>query len=114
GVKNNALVHGMSMRTGESWSQTYESNAPRKGDDNTDTVDGYKVGVVTLKAQPMLSIRATTTQPEIAATLGRLYGRIGMRMSETGASFAGAPFAIYHAFDEEVDLEAGIPIDKTV
>ena len=75
----------------------------------------YEIEVAVLKAQPMLSIQASTTPDQIAEVLGQLFGKITALANKRQAQIAGQPFTRYHAFDEKtVVLEAGIPVVTAV
>lgn len=121
---DDVMTYGIQMLHDENWSEIIERpfrRVPKPGSETskaaTDTINGYPVSVRDEEARPILSIRTTCRMDQISQTLGSLYGQIGVYMGRSGAQFAGQPLAIYHEYDpnkNEVDLEAAIPVNKTV
>lgn len=73
----------------------------------------YSITETEIKAQPMISIKAKCKASEISQTLGSLYGQLMAFSGKNKITVTGAPFAIYHKYSvEEVELEAGLPVDK--
>jgi AraC family transcriptional regulator len=69
--------------------------------------------IQTLEAQPMLTIRVTTT--DVAATLAELFGEVWNYLQAAGVEPAGPPFTIYHRVDQsEMEIEAGLPVGQPV
>lgn len=67
------------------------------------------------KAQPVVSIRIKCKPSEIADSLSVLLPEVMAHLTATGGKMAGPPFSRYHAWsDTEIDLEAGIPVQKPV
>jgi effector-binding domain-containing protein len=75
----------------------------------------YEVEIKDLPAQAVLTIRRTTTPGRMSEAFDEIYPQVAAYAAERGAKPAGPPFALYHAYgDEEVDLEAGIPVETAV
>ena len=63
-----------------------------------------------IDAQPILSIRASTTMDKIGEVMGPLFGEVYGCIKQSGQEPVGMPFAIYHSMDGGlVDLECGMP-----
>lgn len=74
----------------------------------------YEVVLVELTEQPIISIRTTTTTPEIGSKLGVLYGKLGKFAAKNHLKQAGAPLAFYHSYNPtgSFEMEAAVPVDK--
>jgi effector-binding domain-containing protein len=70
--------------------------------------------VVERKAQPVASIRTRCKPAEISATLAILLPEVMAHLNATGAKITGPPFSRYHAFGDEIDIEAGIPVARAI
>jgi effector-binding domain-containing protein len=71
--------------------------------------------IVERQAQPVASIRVKCKSKDIGPTLGILLPEVMAHLNSIGAKVAGAPFSRYHAWEgDEVDLEAGIPVQAKV
>ncbi|OGO37955.1 MAG: transcriptional regulator [Chloroflexi bacterium RBG_16_57_11] len=71
--------------------------------------------LVQKEAQPVLSIRTFTTEAELPALVGRVYGAIAQYLGELGESPAGPPFAAYYNMDmQHLDTELGFPVGKAL
>jgi effector-binding domain-containing protein len=93
--------------------QKIVENAPPPAPAPTETEATYKVEETTVTAQPVLTIRAKSTPQELSNKLGEIYSEIIKEMAKTGQKQTSMPFAIYHKWSaEDVDVEAGIPVDK--
>ena len=80
-------------------------------DHNEDEQPDYDTQIREYEATPILTIRRKIPTHEIAAALGSIlpavYGAAHKALGAEANAF-GAPFAIYHHFDEkEVDIEGG-------
>lgn len=79
-----------------------------------------KIEEKAITAMPTLTVTDSCALADIGATLGKLYGEIGVEMKAAGVDFAGAPFAIYHKVwvgnDNQMHfvMEAGVPVTKAV
>lgn len=72
-----------------------------------------QVACVPFAAAEVLLVPAITCQAaEIPAKLGESYGLISQWIKQNDMKMSGAPFAIYHEYDEKgvVKMEAGIPV----
>ena len=67
------------------------------------------------EAQPVLSIRTFTTETELPALVGRVYGEVAQYLGELGESPSGPPFAAYYNMDmQKLDTELGFPVGKVL
>jgi effector-binding domain-containing protein len=67
--------------------------------------------VLERQAQPVASIRCKIKPTEIATQLAIMLPEVMAHINAVGGRMAGAPFSRYHSFtDEEIDIEAGIPV----
>lgn len=65
--------------------------------------------------QPALSVRTRTNVTNLPQELGKAYGAIIAYLGETGVKAAGPAFAAYYNMDmENLDVEMGFPVEKTV
>ena len=75
----------------------------------------YEIEIREAKAQPVLSIRITTTMAEMSSLLGALFGETFACAGSLGATPCGPPFARYHTWGgAEIELEAGVPVLQPV
>ena len=66
-------------------------------------------------AQPVLSVRTTTSVHELPQVLGKTYGAIAQYLGELGEQPAGPPFAAYYNMDmQALDMEAGFPVSRAL
>jgi effector-binding domain-containing protein len=73
----------------------------------------YSCTVREVKAQPVLSVRGQTTVARLSATIGEFLGEVGRYIRGAGGKAAGPVFTRYHRrVGDEVELEAGIPVDR--
>lgn len=74
------------------------------------------IKVCTLKAQPTLVIKATTTMEEYGAVLAQILPEVWQFAVARSIEPSGPPFARFLAFhpDDTGELEAGIPIPSTI
>ena len=56
------------------------------------------------------TVRETVVGAAIPATLGRIFGLVMTALARQGVSPSGPPFAWYHTFGAELDIEAGFPV----
>jgi len=77
--------------------------------------DAATCEVVDRQPQPVASIRVRCKSSEISKTLAVLLPEVMGQITATGGKIAGPPFSRYHGFtDQEVDLEAGMPVAKAI
>lgn len=68
-----------------------------------------------IEAQPIMTIRATTTATEIGKAFHDILPTVWQYVTTNGGTPAGPPFCLYHGYSpEQVDLEAGIPVAATI
>jgi len=66
-------------------------------------------------AQPILSVRATTSVQGLPQALGEAFGAVAQYLSELGEAPAGAPFAAYYNMDaESLEVEGGFPVGRVI
>lgn len=69
--------------------------------------------VIDRPAQPVLSIRTTTSVGELPRVLGGIYGKVALRLGVLGECPAGPPFAAYYNMNmEALDVEGGFPVTR--
>ena len=79
------------------------------------TKDGKPVyQVVERDEQPVASIRVKCKPQDISKTLGELLPEVMAHLTATGARMSGPPFSRYHAWGEEIDIEAGFPVQVPI
>ena len=75
----------------------------------------YKCEFKEQPAQPVLSVRTTTSVHELPLALGKAYGAIAQYLGELGEQPAGPPFAAYYSMDmQALDVEAGFPVARAL
>lgn len=77
----------------------------------------YEIEDRVLEERPTLVMFGKVAVEEMPRFLSKAYGAVETRVAETGACFAGAPFARYRALDEkfeEFEVEAGFPLESPV
>lgn len=75
----------------------------------------FKFAITEQPAQPVLSVRFRTAVADLPQELGRVYGAVAQYLGEMGESPSGDPFAAYYNMDmEDLDVEAGFPVTKTL
>lgn len=63
--------------------------------------------------QPALAVRFRAPVQDLKQHFGRVYSMIMQYITEVGAEYAGAPFAIYRNMDmQNLDVEVGFPVSK--
>jgi effector-binding domain-containing protein len=68
-----------------------------------------------LTPRPTAAVRVTTTVPELGQAFGVHLPAVFARLAELGAGVSGAPYARYHAFEQDdVDVEIGFPVAAAV
>jgi effector-binding domain-containing protein len=71
--------------------------------------------IISRPAQPVLSIRTTTSVGELPRVLGGIYGKVALRLGVLGKCPAGPPFAAYYNMDiEALDVEGGFPVSNVL
>ncbi len=70
--------------------------------------------LLTLEAQPTLSIKDSAMVNEIGPKMGEMYGKLMKFMSEKNIKMAGPPFTIHYSWDytRPFVMEAGIPVQE--
>ncbi len=73
-----------------------------------------KIVLLTMAAQPIISMRVNCTLNEIGPKLGECYGKISDWIRKNDMKVTGAPLAIYHTFSETsaFDMEPAIPVNR--
>jgi effector-binding domain-containing protein len=75
----------------------------------------YKCEIYQQTAQPTLSIRTQVSVEKLPQVLGESYGAIGQYLASLGEAPGGAPFVAYYNMSmEDLDIEAGFPVLKTL
>lgn len=75
----------------------------------------YAVEVKELRPQAVATIRATTTQAEIGATLEQLLPEVWGYLERAGVQPGGPPFTRYHDYNpDRLEVEAGLPVPAPV
>lgn len=73
----------------------------------------YNIELKEQAAQPVLSIRKTTSVGELPQEIGKAYCSIAQHLNEIGEQPAEAPFTAYYNLDmEHLDVEMGFPVSK--
>jgi len=73
----------------------------------------YEFQLSEVKAQPVLSIRTTTSVGSLPQEIGKAYGEIMRYLQELGEAPADAPYVAYYNMDmENLDVEMGFPVAK--
>jgi len=71
----------------------------------------YKIVLKEKEAQPVLSIRKTTSVGNLPEEIGKAYESILQYLNELGEKPAEAPFTAYYNMDmEHLDVEMGFPV----
>ena len=76
--------------------------------------DRVQIKLVTIAPTHVASIRVRIKASEMGKTLATLFSEVMTHLNMVGAPTVGAPFTRYHSFGAEIDIEAGIPIEKPV
>jgi effector-binding domain-containing protein len=75
----------------------------------------YKFELSDQQAQPVLSMRATTSVANLPHILGKAYGAIINYLNEIGEKPVEAAFAAYYNMDmENLDVEMGFPVARQI
>jgi effector-binding domain-containing protein len=72
----------------------------------------YKVEIVNISSQPIVTTRMITNEKTISADIGACYHKIGMYIQKNKLNMAGPVFAFYHDL-HKIDMECAVPVDKT-
>ena len=73
----------------------------------------YEFEVKEQAAQPTLSIRTRTPQPDLPQVLGRVFGTIAQYLGGLGEHPAGPPYSAYYNMDmADLDVEIGFPVSR--
>lgn len=73
----------------------------------------FKIELNQQNAQPVLSIRTTTTLELLPNLIGESYMKIMGYLKELGEQPADAPFTAYHNLDmQNLDVEMGFPVAR--
>lgn len=73
----------------------------------------YQITLKQQAAQPVLSIRKTTSMSKLSEEIGKAYGMIVMYMQERGEQPKEAPFTAYYNM-ENLDVEMGFTVSKPI
>ena len=73
-----------------------------------------KVEVRHVEPQHTASVRQTVDRDNIADDLGRMFQLVTTALARQGVTPIGPPFARYHEWGDEVDLEAGMPVATVI
>ena len=73
-----------------------------------------KIEIRTLTVKDVASVRETIGRDDISEAMGRNFQAVGSAIAKQGAEIAGSPFARYHSFGDEIDLEAGMPVKSPI
>ncbi|HWQ29410.1 MAG TPA: GyrI-like domain-containing protein [Negativicutes bacterium] len=75
----------------------------------------YSIEMKEKAAQPVLSIRETTSMDKLPQEIGRTYGSIMQYLTELGEQPAEAPYTAYYNLDmEHLDVEMGFPVSRAL
>jgi effector-binding domain-containing protein len=70
--------------------------------------------IVELPERQAAVIRIEGTTADLPALIGEAFELTSKAIEASGATFAGEPFARYHAFGARISAEAGFPFDGTL
>lgn len=73
-----------------------------------------KIEVRSLRAKDTATVRETIARDDITEALGRIFQAVHQAIAEQGVTASGAPFARYHEFGAQIDLEAGLPVESPI
>jgi len=73
-----------------------------------------KIEIRALRLRHVASVRETIARNDITEALGRMYQAVNEALAKQGVEPTGAPFARYHEFGQNVDLEAGMPVANAI
>jgi hypothetical protein len=75
----------------------------------------YNFELTEQKEQPVLSVRTRTAVGNLPQEIGKAFGAVLQYLGENGENAAGPAFAAYYNMDmENLDVEMGFPVAKTV
>lgn len=67
--------------------------------------------LITLPAQPILSVRRSISVKRLGSTQGECFALLQMQLEAQQLTCAGAPFVRYHRFDtHSAEVEIGVPV----
>jgi effector-binding domain-containing protein len=73
----------------------------------------YSIELKEHGAQPVLSVRKTTSLEKLPQEIGKAYGSIMQYLNELGEQPSEVPFTAYYNLDmEHLDVEMGFPVSK--
>jgi effector-binding domain-containing protein len=73
-----------------------------------------RIEIRVLQPRHTASIRDTISRDDVTQALGQCYQDIKEALAKQGVQADGSPFARWHAFGEEVDLEAGLMVKTPI
>ena len=82
--------------------------------DMTATLTASTPRIVELSERQAAVVGIDGTTAELPALIGEAFDLTSTAIRESGAAFAGPPFARYHAFGERISAEVGFPFTGTL
>ena len=73
-----------------------------------------KIELRVLPSHHTAAVRETVTQDDLTEALGRMFQSVKAALGRQGVEPDGSPFARYHTFGEEIDLEAGVVVSSAI
>jgi effector-binding domain-containing protein len=73
-----------------------------------------KIDIKSVQAKDTATVRETIAPDAITETLGRIYQAVHASLAKQGIKPNGAPFARYHEFGAQIDIEAGMPVERAI
>jgi len=73
-----------------------------------------KIELRVLTSHHTAAVRETVTQDGLTEALGHMFQSVKEALSRQGVEPDGSPFARYHTFGEEIDLEAGVVVSSAI
>ena len=80
----------------------------------TESVDKEEFQIKTLPEKHVASIRMKTTPDKLSQTFEEIFPEVLSYLQSLNMKPSGPPFGRYHAYGEEIDLEAGVPVHKPI
>jgi effector-binding domain-containing protein len=82
--------------------------------DMSTTLEAGTPGIVELPERQVAIVRIDGTTAELPGLIGDAFNLTSRAISNSGAAFAGPPFARYYTFGERISAEAGFPFTGTL
>lgn len=73
-----------------------------------------KIEIRVLQPHHTASVRDTVSRDDITETLGRAFQAVKDALTKQGVQADGSPFARWHAYGDQVDLEAGLMVKTPI